>query len=104
MPTINLRERKRKRVETRAKVHAQGIYQDPRWKSLRDAVIYVEPLCRRCREDLERVTMAEEVHHIIPFSQGRTPAQVELLAFDFDNCEPLCTDCHKVRHRDMRKL
>jgi 5-methylcytosine-specific restriction protein A len=104
MPTINLKERKRKRVKTKAIAYAEKVYHNRRWRTLRKQIILEEPLCRRCVNELDRVTPAQEVHHIIPFAQGRSPAQVERLAYDRDNCEPLCITCHKARHFEMNRL
>lgn len=103
MPTINLKPKKKNPVNTTAKNKAQSIYSDKRWKALRESIIYEEPICRRCAEDLNRTRLAQEVHHIVPFGTGSTVKQIESLAFDRDNCEPLCIECHKFKHKEIKR-
>jgi 5-methylcytosine-specific restriction protein A len=55
------------------------------WKRIRDRYIAAHPLCEQCQRD-GRITPAEEVHHILPLSQGGTHAE--------DNLMALCTSCH----------
>ena len=55
------------------------------WKRIRDRYVASHPLCEEC-EKHGRVTPAEEVHHILPLSQGGTHAEENLMA--------LCTPCH----------
>ena len=57
------------------------------WKRLRDRYIKAHPLCERCAKD-EKVTPAEEVHHIKPLSHGGTN--------DEDNLMSLCKSCHSL--------
>jgi 5-methylcytosine-specific restriction protein A len=97
MPRINLGKGRRPRVRTSAKREAQRVYQDRRWKRLREYKLRENPLCERC-EAAGKSKLATEVHHKIPFSQGNTRAMVERLAFDFDNTESLCTQCHSEEH------
>ena len=62
------------------------------WKRIRDRYINAHPLCERCAKD-EKVTPAEEVHHIKPLSQGGTNAEDKLMS--------LCKSCHsKISARD----
>ena len=55
------------------------------WKRERDRFIASHPLCQRCKER-GKITAAQEVHHIIPLSQGGTHDETNLMA--------LCTSCH----------
>ncbi len=55
------------------------------WKRIRDRYIKAHPLCERCVKD-EKITPAEEVHHINPLSHGGT--------HDEDNLISLCKSCH----------
>ncbi|MGB4153380.1 MAG: HNH endonuclease signature motif containing protein, partial [Bacillota bacterium] len=50
-----------------------------------DRYIAAHPLCEQC-EKLDRITPAQEVHHIKPLSQGGTHAK--------DNLMALCKPCH----------
>jgi len=55
------------------------------WRKVRRAYLRAHPLCELC---LKRglTVPAEEVHHIIPLSQGGTHA--------FSNLQALCKSCH----------
>ncbi len=55
------------------------------WKRIRDRYISIHPLCEQCEME-DRITPAEEVHHILPLSQGGTHAE--------DNLMALCKSCH----------
>lgn len=55
------------------------------WQKIRDQFIAAHPVCQKCTEQ-NQLTPAEEVHHIIPLSQGGT--------HDWDNLVALCTSCH----------
>ena len=58
------------------------------WKRIRDRYIAGHPLCEECEQN-GYVTAAEEVHHILPLSQGGT--------HDEDNLMALCTACHSAK-------
>ena len=55
----------------------------------RALVLTEEPLCRPCRAK-GRVTVSEEVDHIVPLEHGGTDAR--------ENLQGICGDCHKVKH------
>lgn len=55
------------------------------WKRIRDRYIKAHPLCEECKK-ADRLTPAEEVHHILPLSRGGTN--------DFSNLMALCKSCH----------
>jgi len=55
------------------------------WKRVRDRFIASHLLCQRCKEH-SKITPAQEVHHIVPLSQGGTHEETNLMA--------LCTSCH----------
>jgi len=101
MPTINLGKRKRDSVPTKRKQEYQEIYQDKRWLKLRNHKRRVDPLCERC-EKMNHVTPMKEVHHKKPFQEGRTKAEIEDLAFDWDNLESVCEVCHEARHKELK--
>jgi 5-methylcytosine-specific restriction protein A len=102
MPVINLGKRKQ-RERTVNKELYQDIYQDPRWRKLRAAKIAENPLCEIC-EKKGKTVLTQEVHHIRPFQTGATPAEVEILAFDLDNLQSLCTPCHKTEDQEIRQI
>lgn len=55
------------------------------WKRARDRFIKAHPLCEECKKQ-GKLTPAEEVHHIIPLSQGG--------GNDESNLMSLCKSCH----------
>ncbi len=55
------------------------------WKQNRDIHIAQHPLCEVCKRK-GRLTPAEEVHHIVPLSQGGTHEESSLMS--------LCKSCH----------
>lgn len=59
----------------------QGMTRRARWLSL-------HPLCAHC-EQAGRVTLADEVDHIVPLIEGG--------ADDESNFQSLCSPCHKVK-------
>ena len=62
------------------------------WKRIRDRYAKVHPMCERCLEE-GRLTPVEEVHHIVPISQGRTHNENNLMS--------LCQSCHTKIHLEM---
>ena len=55
------------------------------WKRIRDKYIAGHPLCEQCSKS-DRLTPADEVHHVTPLAKGGTHAE--------DNLMSLCTPCH----------
>ena len=62
------------------------------WKRIRDRYAREHPLCERCFAE-GRLTPVEEVHHIIPISQGGTHYPSNLMS--------LCQSCHTKIHLEM---
>ncbi len=61
-----------------------------RWQRLRRAVLAAEPLCRACKER-GRLTVANEVDHIVPIVEGGTDER--------SNLQALCKSCHSAKTR-----
>ena len=68
------------------------IYNNKKWKSLRNEYIAEHPLCECCGEP------AMQVHHIKRFSTGRNKKEIEKLAYDKNNLMSLCKHCHISKH------
>lgn len=62
------------------------------WKRIRDRYAAEHPLCERCLME-GRVTLMDEVHHILPISRGGT--------HDKSNLMSLCHSCHNKIHIEM---
>lgn len=74
------------------------IIQSTRWRRLRNHYLQEHPLCEECGK------LAQVVHHKIPLDKFRNdPNMMENLAFDEDNLEALCFDCHQIIHRNLGK-
>lgn len=62
------------------------------WKRIRTKYVSEHPLCEMCLKEGKLVPV-EEVHHILPVSQGGTHAR--------DNLMSLCQSCHTKIHREI---
>lgn len=70
-----------------------------KWKKIRDTKIKLNPLCECCGEKL-----AEEVHHILPLEDYSNDFEtMESLAYDINNLQSLCRECHYKIHRELRR-
>jgi len=55
------------------------------WRKIRNRYIKAHPLCEECLKT-ERLTPAQEVHHVLPIKKGGTHDESNLMA--------LCKSCH----------
>ena len=55
------------------------------WRRIRELYIQAHPICEQCEKE-GRLTLAEEVHHILPLADGGT--------HDAENLMALCKSCH----------
>jgi len=62
------------------------------WKRIRDKYAREHPLCERCLRE-GRATIMQQVHHIVPVSQGGTN--------DPSNLMSLCQSCHTKMHIEL---
>ena len=62
------------------------------WRRIRDRYAAAHPLCEMCLK-AGRLTPVQEVHHILPVSQGGTHAM--------DNLMSLCQSCHTKIHHEI---
>ena len=62
------------------------------WKRIRDRYAAAHPLCEMCLNE-GRLTPVEEVHHILPISQGGDHRQSNLMS--------LCQSCHTKLHHEL---
>ena len=66
-----------------------NIRSNQRYRRLRRILLAQEPLCRECDKVYGKATPATELHHILSLKDHPD------LAYDPDNLEPLCGQCHK---------
>jgi len=96
MPTIQLRFSNKKK-ENSSKKNVENhivIYNTRTWRELRLYFLSKNPLCEICKQH-DKITLAQEVHHKIPISAGKTKEQKQIIGFDIENLQALCIDCHK---------
>ena len=75
------------------------LIQSTRWRKLRNQYLQDHPTCERCHSHL-----ASEVHHIVPLTKFKSdPAKMETMAFDEENLQALCHDCHIAVHIELQK-
>jgi 5-methylcytosine-specific restriction protein A len=94
MPFIKLLKNRRNDTPTVRKREYQKVYQDKRWRLLRAEKMRCNPICEKC-EKVNRIRPTDEVHHIVPFDIRPD------LAFDWDNLQSLCLDCHDEIHKNL---
>ena len=79
----------------------QHLLNSKRWKQLRQWKLEQNPLCEICERE-GKVVSAIDVHHKVPVESARTPDEMERLAFDPNNLQALCINCHAKVHREAR--
>ena len=92
----------------------QKLLNSKRWKMIRADYLRQHPLCERCRREGIAagvlpdgyVTSAVDVHHKTPVERGRTPQEMEWLAYNLggNNLEALCIPCHIKTHQEMHSF
>lgn len=75
----------------------KNIYNTSRWRKLRMSYISDNPLCEECLNN-GIIKEAEHVHHKKEISSGKDELEMKALAFDYNNLQSLCSDCHKKKH------
>jgi 5-methylcytosine-specific restriction protein A len=56
------------------------------------------PLCERCQSK-GKITPAIDIHHRISFMTVEDDLlKMKAIAFDYDNLESLCKECHQKEH------
>lgn len=70
-----------------------------RWRELRAKKLQANPLCEIHLQQGKWVA-ASVVHHIVEVESGRTEEQCRALAYDWNNLQSLCRECHKKIHQE----
>ena len=68
------------------------------WKALRISKLQANPLCERCLAEYGRAVPARVIHHVKPIEATNSEAEARARAFDFDNLQALCFECHRAIH------
>jgi 5-methylcytosine-specific restriction enzyme A len=69
---------------------------DRRWRKLRARKLADESRCERCLAK-GLVTMATEVHHVLPINEGGAK-------YDYANLQSVCGDCQDEAHGAKPKI
>lgn len=80
---------------------AKSLYKSKKWQALREQAMQRDArLCVDCFKK-NRITPAEEVHHVIEL----TPDNINnpAIALNLDNLVCLCRECHAARHDHSKK-
>lgn len=67
-----------------------SFYESPEWRKAQEEYLKTNPLCELCLNDGIK-NKSDDVHHIIPLTQGGEP-------FSEDNLIALCDSCHSSIH------
>jgi 5-methylcytosine-specific restriction endonuclease McrA len=78
------------RVRTASPTYGWAKGSDRKWRKLRARKLDDEPRCERCLPK-GRVTVATEVHHVVPISRGGEK-------YDYDNLQSVCGPCQDQAH------
>lgn len=76
------------------------IMNSKRWRDLRAKTLIERPYCERCKVS-GRLTPSKAVHHIKPIESGHSYAEYERLAYDPENLQALCHQCHSDVHKEI---
>ena len=99
MAWIN-KPKKKQNIEGNRK-ERQKVYNTPLWKNMRLKQVQEQPLCQVCEIE-GKITLAEDVHHLISFV-GKNEMEKQQLAFNPDNIVSVCRKCHNEIHNGKYK-
>jgi 5-methylcytosine-specific restriction protein A len=81
----------KKHYETFTRGYSPGKRYGRSWQRVRTRYVHKHPLCEMCLKQ-GRYVAVEEVHHIVPLSEGGTNDESNLMS--------LCRSCHEKIHRE----
>lgn len=101
MPVINKTRLRHNRPARKAATWSQSlrrhVYDSRRWRAMRDYKLATDPLCEICKAE-GRVTLAVDVHHVLPIGEAATRDEALRRAYDTSNLQSLCKECHGRLH------
>lgn len=97
MPYINKPKRRSNDIGNIYDAERRKIYNSTRWRKLREWKFICNPLCEECLK-LNKIVKAEDIHHIKSFMSVDDVSERTRLAYDFDNLQSLCKQCHQKKH------
>ena len=98
MPYINKGKTKKPKTKTEKQTLRSKLYNNKKWKRLRESYLMYHPLCEICGE------LATDVHHLnSPFDDGLNDIDRLGRLLDINNnFQSLCAECHGKIHRDKQ--
>lgn len=78
------------------------IIRGKKWHELREWYIARHPMCEECERRGILDSRATEVHHKRPIGTGHDEGEMLRLAYDPENLEALCHECHLRAHKEMK--
>ena len=105
MPTIYRPPRKTSTdsYSAKRKAERQAVYNSSTWKTLRDEKLRQKPLCECCLKK-GIIKVALDVHHKVSFMSTNDPVERYRLAYDLDNLQSLCRECHNAIHNPKKNI
>lgn len=104
MATIN-----KKRITTRpvkkicsGTFNSNDFYNSMAWHRLRHVFFTENCMCYECLQH-QRITPADDIHHLRTFSSGATEEEQWQLFLDPNNLRALCKQCHMKYHTKMKR-
>ena len=79
------------------------IYNSKEWKALRIAKLRANTDCEICKAN-GHIRSAHCVHHIHPIEDSSTFEEMKRWAFDWNNLQSLCDECHHQVHEEIRSF
>lgn len=80
----------------------QKIYNSSIWQKLRNCYLIEHPLCEVCESE-GRIVPAVEIHHIREISNGESLEEMMDIAYNPNNLQALCIECHHKIHTYRRR-
>lgn len=102
MPYINKPKKDRNRRNELKRRERMKIYNSQRWRDLRAWKMLNDPICEICEES-GKIAPADDVHHMISFMGVDDPARRNNLAYDYENLQSVCDECHQRIHNGRKK-
>lgn len=103
MPTITRRSpRASQTMSSGNKKERMKIYNRARWRELKKLKLDLNPLCEECAR-VGRVRESKDVHHIVSFMSTTDPIARYRLAYDINNLQSLCKQCHQKKHNSYER-
>ena len=96
MPTIYIPTKKRI-SDKKTNLDHIAVYNTSTWKNLRKNYLKENTLCVKCLKQ-NKITLANDIHHIIYLSTETTLAGKKRIGFEINNLMALCKECHKNIH------